>query len=271
MKLKMTYDSLDELPKEVHALYTEKDGKFQLTGVEGMKTQADIDRIQAGALKEREEHKKTKERYKPFESFVDSADEVIAKLDKYGELEAAASGKIDDTKINEMVETRIKTKLSPMERQAKKDADTIASLQQENETLKGNERRRIIKEAVRKAAIESKMVDTAVEDAEYLAERLFEVTEDGKVLTKDGVGVTPGVDAMVWLSDMQPKRPHWWPTSQGGGGKGSGKGNGFSGANPFTKEGWNMTEQGRVLRENPARAEQLARAAGTTVGGAKPT
>ena len=35
-----------------------------------------------------------------------------------------------------------------------------------------------------------------------------------------------------------------------------------AGVNPFAKESWNMTEQGKLLRENPEQARQLASAAG---------
>lgn len=270
MKLKINLDSVDELSEDFKSLYTEKDGKFILTGVEGMRTEDDVRRIQTGATKERDEHKKTKEKYKPFEAFLDDVEGTLAKLDEYDTLKAAAGGKLDQSKIDEIVEQKSKIKLAPLERQAKKDAETIASLTQQVETFQANERRRLVREAVRAAAIQSKMVDTAVEDAEFLAERLFEITEDGKIVTKDGVGVTPGVDPTVWLTDMQPKRPHWWPASQGGGGKGAGGKGGFGGPNPFSKDGWNLTAQAALIRENRDRAEQMARAAGTTIGGPPP-
>ena len=101
------------------------------------------------------------------------------------------------------------------------------------------------------------------------AERMFEITEEGQVITKDGVGVTPGVAPDVWLSEMQPKRGHWWPASTGGGAKGS-KGANFA-SNPWTKENWNMTEQGKILStQGREKAEQMAKAAGTSLGGRKP-
>lgn len=269
MKLKLQLDKLDDLDEKFHPLYTEKDGKFTLTGVEGIKTDADIAKVRQSLEKERAEHKATKDKYRPFESYVDDADEVLAKLDKYGELEAAANGKLDDAKINGIVEGRIKAQLAPKERELKKALDEANLLKQENEQLKSNERRRLIHDAVREQAKKTGMIDAAVEDALYLAERVMEVDGDGNVVTKDGVGVTPGVDPNVWLTDMQPKRPHWWPESKGGGSKG-GSGGGSGANNPFTAEAWNMTEQGAIARSNPARAEQLAKAAGTTVGGPKP-
>jgi len=74
----------------------------------------------------------------------------------------------------------------------------------------------------------------------------------------------------VFLTEMQDKRPHWWPKSVGGGAGGSG--NGFGGAaNPWTAENWNMTQQGAYVKENGMdKATQMAKAAGTTVGGMKP-
>lgn len=269
MKLKATVDSLDGLDEKFHPLYTEKDGKFTLTGVEGIKTDADVAAVRRSLEKERAEHKATKDRFRPFEGYVDTADEVLAKLDKYGELEAVANGKLDDGKINSIVEGRLKTQLAPKERELKKFADENILLKQENEQLKASERKRLIHDAVREQAKKTGMIDAAVEDALYLAERVMEIDGDGNVVTKDGVGVTPGVDANVWLTDMQPKRPHWWPESKGGGGKG-GQGGGGGANNPFSAEHWNMTAQGQVARENPARAAQLATAAGTTVGGPKP-
>ena len=64
MKLKLVVEKLDEIDSKYHDLYTEKDGKYEFTGVEGIKTQADIDRLQTALTKERADHKSTKEKYK---------------------------------------------------------------------------------------------------------------------------------------------------------------------------------------------------------------
>jgi hypothetical protein len=41
-------------------------------------------------------------------------------------------------------------------------------------------------------------------------------------------------------------------------------------SNPFSRAGWNLTAQGRALRNDPARAARLAKAAGVTVGATRP-
>lgn len=44
-----------------------------------------------------------------------------------------------------------------------------------------------------------------------------------------------------------------------------GAGDGGNHVNPFAKDTWNLTEQGRLYKENPAQAKELAAAAGTTI------
>lgn len=44
-------------------------------------------------------------------------------------------------------------------------------------------------------------------------------------------------------------------------------GNGGNTVNPFKKETFNMTEQGRLFKENPALAKSLAQEAGVSIGG----
>lgn len=269
MAIKAIVDKLDDVPEQYRDLYTEKNGKFELTGVEGFKTQADIDRVQSGLVKERNEHKETKTRLSAWGDR--KPDEVIAILDRVPELEAAAAGKIDENKINTMVETRISGKLAPVQRQVQ----TLTTQLGERDAIivgfQQKERTRAIHDDVRGAISKTQgFQGSAAEDALMLAERVFEVNEEGKVVTKDGVGVTPGIDATVWLTEMQQKRPHWWGPTQGGGAGGSGGRPNGGGKNPWSHDGWNMTEQAKVYRENPQRAEQMATSAGTKLGGMRP-
>jgi hypothetical protein len=104
-----------------------------------------------------------------------------------------------------------------------------------------------------------------------LSDRVFEVEEGtNRVVTKDNVGVTPGIDPSVWFTDIQKTRPHWWGPSQGGGAGGNRGGAGDTSVNPFSHANWNLTEQGRLVQADRAKADQLAKAAGTTVGGPRP-
>lgn len=260
------YDSYDAIPAQVRHLYVQSGDKYVLISAGQFKTAEDVERVQEGLRKEREDHKTTKRRLHQFGEL--DPDDVLSKLDRFEELEAAAAGKLPEDQINEMVEKRIRSRVAPLERQIKTLETEKGDLHSKVETFQGKERKRTIHDELRKAAMGAKVRDTALEDVLMIGENIFELSEEGRIVTRDGVGVTPGVDPTVWLTETKERRPHWWPESQGAGARG---GSGSGGVNnPFTAENWNMTEQGKLVRENPERASQLAKAAGTTVGGKRP-
>lgn len=277
MALKAVMDTLDGLPEEIAALYTEKNGKFELTGIHGVKTEADTNRLQEALRKEREQHNATKETYKRWDEF--DFDDITAKLDRIPELEAAAKGKLDDAQIEEIVSRRVdgtlQSRTAPLERQLRTLTGERDKLAEEIDALRAEKTQRLVHDAVRAELTKEKVIPEAHEDALFLAERVFEVrADDGAIVTRDNVGVTPGIMASEWLKELQPKRPHWWPASQGGGAGGSaGTGGGafLGAANPFSHEGWNVTKQGMIIRsQGMEAAERMAKAAGTRVGGTRP-
>lgn len=277
MPLQAMHETIEEIPEQYQDLYTEKNGKFELTGIVGVKSQADIDRLSTALNKEREEHKGTKDKFSIWGDM--DHDDVQAKLDRYPELEAAAAGKLDDNAIEEMVTRRvdgtITSRTAPLERQVKSLSGDYEAIKAERDSLLGEKRTRAIHDTVRQQLVGQKVIAEAHEDALMLADAVFEIREDdGQIVTKDGVGVIPGMSAELWLQEMQDKRPHWWPASVGGGAAGAGRGGSglpSGSSNPFSGEGWNLTKQGEVLRtQGREKADNMARAAGTTVGGPRP-
>ena len=145
----------------------------------------------------------------------------------------------------------------------------------ERDALSGNLSKRMLRDSLRPLMLEAKVIPEHEEDVFLYAERHLVKSEDGTgfFVKDDATGVTPGATAKDWLGEMLEKRPGWLPPSQGGGAGGSrgGGGGALAGKNPWSAEGWNMTEQGRVLKEKgPEVAKRLAESAGTTVGGLKP-
>lgn len=267
--LDLTYDSADAIPEGFKGLYDEDNGKFKLSGVNGMKTQQDINNIQEALRKEREDHKKAKDALTPYSSLGDVA-EVQARLDRIAELEAAAEGKMDDEKINKIVEGRLTQKTAPLERQVQTISEERDTFKAENDVLRGQIETRDRNDAVRSVATEMKVVSTAIPDVEMIAGMYLERNEAGEFVTKADVqGVTPGVDIKQFLKEMQKLRPHWWPASEGGG-AGGGTGLGHGEANPWKADTWNATAQGQILMRDRELATRLAKAAGTTIGGPKP-
>lgn len=276
MVLKTIHDTLEEIPEPFRELYTEKSGKFELTGIQGVRTPADVDRLNESLRKEREAHKETKAKLSTWGDL--DHDEVVAKLDRIPELEAAAKGKLNEEEIEAIVERRVegtlRSKIAPLERQIsglEKERDEVRT---ERDALKSDVTVRNLRDHLRPLMREAKVIAEHDEDVFLYAERALVPNEDGNGWTvkEDAVGVTPGASAKDWLVEMIDKRPGWLPPSQGGGAGGSGKGGGgLGGPNPWSAESWNMTRQGEVLREKGRdHAERLAKQAGTTIGGGKP-
>lgn len=267
--IELFYETMAEVPANVKFLYTEQDGKAVLTGVVGMKTQVDVDRVQEGLRKEREDHAKTKADFKPFKGM--NATEVQATLDRVEELEATSGGKLDDEAINKIVESRMKQKTAPLERQIEELTTANGELTSNNDKLNGTITTGSRNEVVRKIASEMKVHGTALRDIELVAADYLEKDETtGKWIVKtDADGVTPGVDVKQFMQEMQKQRPHWWPTSTGGG-AGGGMGGVNGGKNPFSGDNWNVTQQGQLINSDREVAVQLATAAGTSIGGSRP-
>jgi len=277
MPIELQYENRDAVPEAFrnddvfNEIFTvNDDGTVVVTGVTGMKTQTDVDAVREALRKEREDHGATKAKLKPWGEL--NAEETLKQLDRIKELEAAAGGKLDEDKLNELVEGRLAQKTGPLERSIQTLTEERDTLKGENDTLKGQIESRDRNDAVRGVAAESKAHTTAVPDIEMAASVMLEKDENGKLVTKSGIdGITPGLDVKGWMKEMQKLRPHWWPESEGGGARGGAGGGGFAGKNPWSADNWNLTEQGKVLNEQGREvADRMAKAAGTTVGGTRP-
>lgn len=274
--LKDTHESEDEIPEAHRELFSERNGKWVFDGVKGIKSQGDVDRVQRSLETEREDHKQTKKKLKSWTD-LGEFDDVTGKLDRFPALEAAADGKLDDDKIQELAQkiadAKVNVETAPLKREKKQLADRVAELEAENKDHVSYRRGRELQDEVMPLVAKS-VIPEHHEDALMYAERHLERVEDSdgnvQFVSRDGVGVTPGLDGKLWLEEMLEKKPGWLPASQGSGAPGSRPGS-SGGANPWTRENWNVTKQGQVLREHgPEKAEKLASAAGTTVGGGMP-
>lgn len=276
MALKAIYATQDEIPEQFRELYTERAGKFELTGIEGIKTIADVTRLTDSLSVERAAHEKTKARLRPVtfagKSVVEMNDDelraTVEKLDSFDEL-AARAGKVDDGAIEKIVESRVRTKLAPVERDKATLATELATYKEKVTAYEAEERRRTIHDSVREHAAKL-LRPEAIENALVYGERMLEVGEERRVAARDGVGVTPGIAPDQWLNEMLTKFPHWGQDSQGGGARGSRQSGGVPN-NPWSAKHWNLTEQGKYITQHGAeKADQAAKSAGSFVGATAP-
>ena len=276
MTIRATYDTADDIPEAHRDLFTERGGKFELTGVDGIQTDANIKRIEEALRKEKHDHGETRQKLHAWDGL--EHDDVAARLDRIPALEAAAEGKgTDEEQIRKLVDARVIQERAPLDREAKKLRRELAQAAEQVANLEQADRMGRIERGASKA-LTGKIHEDAVDDALLQAGRMFEVAADGAIVTRDGVGVTPGLDPAAWVDEMLTKRRHWLPPSSGGGASGSGRGTGGGSSttttgpeNPYSHAGWHVTRQHELIKAKGTEvAGQMAAAVGTRIGGMRP-
>ena len=281
-KLKTIYDAQDDIPEQFRELFVERNGKFEITGIEGVKTQADIDRQTAALEKERKDHKLVREKLAKWGDL--DPDTIPVQLEELNEAKQKissleASGKLEGQALQDRMDAAAAAAVGPVQREKNAIAARLAAKEKEAadkdaaiNALKAEQKSERIRISLRDAAIAAKILPTAIDDAVVIGERMFEYNEEGKLLTKADAPVTAGLDPKLWAEAMKESRPHWWLPSQGGGaGGGKGSTNLVGKDNPWSREAWNLTEQGKKVRElGESKAAELAARVGSKLGAVRP-
>jgi hypothetical protein len=266
MKLRAVYTDENEIPQGFRELYEEQDGKFVLKrdAIEGVKTQADLDRVEGTLKKERKARTDAEAKLKRFEALGDrDPDELLRAADEVESLRAQVGA--GDAKSEEVIQKRIAGEVAkavnPLQRELDKFKGEAETHRKRADELDGQIRRSTLEAELTKAATGLKVRGEAVEDI-LRYQDIFEVGEDGRVVTRaDLKGVSAGLDPQGWLSERRQDRPHGWPDSVGGGAIG-GSGGGAPAGNPFAKASANLTKASQLIQTDRPKAEAYARAAG---------
>jgi hypothetical protein len=277
MKIKTLYEKQDEIPEGFADLYTEKDGKWRLTGIEGVDDAASLTEA---IRKERDNAKKANAELKATQALLAGFGELDPKAalsmkDELEELRAqleTTSKSNNEESIQKRIDAALARKLGPVERERDELRGKLGEEQSRVKELSGTITRGRIEAEVLRAARAAKVVPEAIDDVLFRAERVFELSDDGKVSTRDQVGVTAGLEPQAWLSEISTKTPHWYGMTVGGGAKGSSGNGSISGVqNPWSGQGWNITNQAKFIREHGAdKAKQMAASAGVDVNATGP-
>ena len=107
-------------------------------------------------------------------------------------------------------------------------------------------------------ALKDKLKEAGVVDADYIIYKQGGIDK----FTFDKEVNPVGIDDVV--KPLKESSPHLFKAEPGADYKPAGGGTPPS-RNPFAKDSFNLTEQGKLLRENPAQAKALASAAGVTI------
>jgi hypothetical protein len=267
MALKAILAKLDEVDEQFRSLYTERNGKFEFTGVEGLKTQADIDRQLAANQKVRTDLTAAQTALKAANDKIAAwgdmtPEDVNAKLEKLATLEAGNSvpelAKNFETTVNArvaaVVDGKVKSETTKLQRTIDELKGQLTTATQSIQAFETKDNTRTIHDAVRAAATAGKVLPEAVPDLLAIAGQELKLV-DGKPQTEDGR------DPTAWLEDRKAKTPYFWAAAQGAGSRGA-NGEVLDGNNPFKREGHNVTKISQLVASNPTQAAKLAEQAG---------
>lgn len=278
-KLRYSYESQDEIPGGYADLFTEQDGKYVLTEVEGVKTQDDFDRFETALRKRladatdkldkgrgssplsREELRDTV--FEAVKAFTGSNGNGGGEGGKGGNGGSGGDGATPEIRD-------LERRLSALEKENK-------DLKSERDTALGEATTTKLETQLQRAALSAGVDPRALDMVVRLTRDDFELDSEGKAVVKldpSVKGVNPNAAAADYYKTIQNDDvfARFWPDSRGSGASGSGGGAGgnLGPDNPFSKAGWNKTKQAVMMRDNPAEAQRLMKAAGVTAGSTRP-
>jgi len=215
MLIKAIYATKEEVPESLVENYAERDGKWCLTG-EGIKTQADIDALNTTNKAIRLERDTAQTDLKKFDGI--DVGKVATMSQELEELKIAGAkgGKIDDEAINKIVESRLKMKIAPIERECDSLKIQLGEVTTDRDSLSSEKRVNTITSKLREAAADI-VRSEAIPDV-LARSAMFDLTEDGSVITKDGCGVAPGLTPQQYITEAVKTAKHWIAPSNGAGG-----------------------------------------------------
>lgn len=257
----MTADEFESVPEPFQALYEQRDGKYEMTRVSGIKTEADVTRLQEALRKERDDRKAATSRLASFgdadpERYRSMEEEIS---DLKGRLEeAGVSHQELESKIKDRLEAKYQSKIAELQ------GHMANGMRFVHETA-AKDRRRTIIDAVRGLpGDDMKFNEGALRDVERFARDECTVDDDGRVVMKGSDDFEEGLPLKDAVAQMRDNglSPHWFVQSRGGGARGgSNKGAGeWAGKNPF-ESGGSLEDRTRLISENPSLALRKAKEA----------
>ena len=177
-KLKLLYNSETDIPKEYASLYEEVDSKFKLTGIDGIKTQADVDKVM-DAKKHEVDNRKTIE-------------QELAELKKNYE-------GIDTSKYKELLADHEKAAMLKIDPKAdldkiklQKDLDDLkATLETANASISALERekKQVKIDKATLAECRKLKLDPRFDEDVLLRTSSLDISDSDIVMTKDGLSL----------------------------------------------------------------------------------
>ena len=246
MPLKYKYANKQEIPAELQPFYVEREGAW-LLDADGVVSQARLDEF-------RQNNIALTNQLKRFDGVDPDGMRQLAEEKR--KLEEAAQIKAGE--VDKVVAARLKAELD------KVHAPVVA----ERDALHGRLTAIQIDQAVVNEATKRGLRPTAITDITSRARMTFKLVDgvpqafDGEKMRTGKDGVSP-MTLAEWVDALVSDAPHLFEANAGSGAAGSGSGGAGNRSvkNPFRKESFNLTEQMKIQKTDPALAARLKAAA----------
>ncbi|NBB81649.1 MAG: hypothetical protein GVY36_19775 [Verrucomicrobia bacterium] len=263
LKAVLDEDQFGELDESHQGLYREQDGKYVLD-VDDVDNFPTVHGLKTGHIRSKKERDQYRDQFEslkrkagPLADFddIDLSDADPERLESLlpyltGEREIPSGDggpKVDVDKIKANAVKPFERKLSEAEQTA--------------EQYKGLLHKHVRDSALTSALSKSKVAEPYFDAAMAMFRSRIKVVEDDgnliPMIEDDATGEMP-VDKYIkeWAQTDQGKAFIEATGNQGGGSRGSGASGKIK--NPWSPDNWNMSEQGRIYREDPERARKMA-------------
>lgn len=264
MALKTIVERLDDVPAALHAEYKEQDGKFILD-IEGIDAHPAVVNLKTAFERVKADKKKLTTDLEAASAKLADVPEDFA-ADEWLRLKAEAAETSDPDKgknKDEHLQSQKRVYEQRIANLERKHADEIrqrdAEISERDQVISTV----LVEDGLTKALVEAGVAKEYLKAARAMLKPSVKVVKDESGIRRAVVETDLGDDdvgkyVQSWTQSDEGKVFVAKPT--GGDAKG---GNGRSGeANPWAKDTRNMTEQGRILKADKAKAERMMRAAG---------
>lgn len=267
--LKAILESLDDLEEDLRAHYAEKtgaDGKtIFVLQIDGFNSHPDVTALKGAHDRQKDANRTLRAENETLKARVEDLPEDFDG-DAYEELKRLAEGKgpADPAELERTIADRVQKATQKAEKRA---TDAEAARDQAKERLREKERNEVLASALADAGVTDPVYLKAARAMlrDQLTVEEDEDTGEISVLALDAelnIKIPAAEHIKTWAQSDEGKSFVGERGNAGGGADGSGKGNKDSGPNPWKRETLNLTAQARIMREDPARAERLMKAAG---------
>ncbi|HEY9175017.1 MAG TPA: hypothetical protein VI136_22235 [Verrucomicrobiae bacterium] len=257
MALKYKFTKREEIPAEHASLYVEREGAFYLDA-EGATDKVKADEMRNHNIELRKQLEQLNARFDGIDP-----DEHRRLADEKRKLEESQQLKAGE--LDKVVENRVKGLKADWDKQ-------LSTVTTERDSLNTRLTAIQIDQGIITAATKRGLRPTAIPDITARARTVFKLANGvPRAFEADGTTVRYGKDGVTpmtleeWVDQQTTDAPHLFESNAGGGaasnGGGAAAGSNRSVKNPFRKETWNLTEQMKIRKSDPALAARLDAAA----------